>query len=83
MSNFAFQKVLPMKYRCRSRETAIKIARKWGYEKNGIDEKSKNYSAENNFSMERKRYQLSSFSAMMKMLAKISAIHRLVYKDTL
>jgi ornithine--oxo-acid transaminase len=47
---FAFQKVLPMNTGAEAVETAIKIARKWGYEKNGIDEnQAKIIVAENNF----------------------------------
>ncbi|MFT6894777.1 MAG: ornithine--oxo-acid transaminase, partial [Algoriphagus sp.] len=47
---FAFEKVLPMNTGAEAVETAIKIARKWGYEKNGIDEnQAKIIVAENNF----------------------------------
>jgi ornithine--oxo-acid transaminase len=47
---FGFEKVLPMNTGAEAVETAIKIARKWGYEKNGIDEnQAKIIVAENNF----------------------------------
>jgi len=47
---FAFEKVLPMNTGAEAVETAIKIARKWGYEKNGIDEnQAKIIVAKNNF----------------------------------
>lgn len=47
---FGFGKVLPMNTGAEAVETAIKIARKWGYEKNGIDEdQAKIIVAENNF----------------------------------
>lgn len=47
---FGFDKVLPMNTGAEAVETAIKIARKWGYEKNGIDEnQAKIIVAENNF----------------------------------
>jgi ornithine--oxo-acid transaminase len=47
---FSFEKVLPMNTGAEAVETAIKIARKWGYEKNGIDEnQAKIIVAENNF----------------------------------
>ena len=35
---FGFQKMLPMNTGAEGVETAIKMARKWGYEKKGIDE---------------------------------------------
>ena len=37
-SYFGFDKVLPMNTGAEAVETAIKLARKWGYEKRGIDE---------------------------------------------
>ena len=37
-SLFGFQKVLPMNTGAEAVETAIKICRKWGYERKGIDE---------------------------------------------
>lgn len=37
-SLFGFQKVLPMNTSAEAVETAIKICRKWGYERKGIDE---------------------------------------------
>ena len=47
---FGFEKVLPMNTGAEGVETALKIARKWGYEKKGVDE---NHAvivvAENNF----------------------------------
>lgn len=47
---FGFEKVLPMNTGAEAVETAIKIARKWGYEKNGIPEnEAKIIVAENNF----------------------------------
>ncbi len=47
---FGFDKVLPMNTGAEAVETAIKIARKWGYEKNGIPEnQAKIIVAENNF----------------------------------
>ncbi|WP_296704441.1 ornithine--oxo-acid transaminase [Algoriphagus sp.] len=47
---FGFEKVLPMNTGAEGVETAIKIARKWGYEKKGVDEnKAKIIVAENNF----------------------------------
>ncbi|MFC3880185.1 ornithine--oxo-acid transaminase [Algoriphagus namhaensis] len=47
---FGFDKVLPMNTGAEGVETAIKIARKWGYEKKGIPEnKAKIIVAENNF----------------------------------
>ncbi|MDG1276854.1 MAG: ornithine--oxo-acid transaminase [Algoriphagus sp.] len=47
---FGFDKVLPMNTGAEGVETAIKIARKWGYEKNGIEEnQAKIIVAENNF----------------------------------
>jgi ornithine--oxo-acid transaminase len=47
---FGFDKVLPMNTGVEAVETAIKIARKWGYEKKGVDEnKAKIVVAENNF----------------------------------
>ena len=47
---FGFDKVLPMNTGAEAVETAIKIARKWGYEKKGIDEnQAKIIVAENNF----------------------------------
>jgi ornithine--oxo-acid transaminase len=47
---FGFEKVLPMNTGAEGVETAIKIARKWGYEKNGIEEnQAKIIVAENNF----------------------------------
>ncbi len=47
---FGFDKVLPMNTGAEGVETAIKIARKWGYEKKGIDEnKAKIIVADNNF----------------------------------
>jgi ornithine--oxo-acid transaminase len=47
---FGFEKVLPMNTGAEAVETAIKIARKWGYEKNGVDEnQAKIIVAENNF----------------------------------
>lgn len=47
---FGFDKVLPMNTGAEGVETAIKIARKWGYEKKGVDENmAKIIVAENNF----------------------------------
>lgn len=47
---FGFEKVLPMNTGAEAVETAIKIARKWGYERKGIEENSaKIIVAENNF----------------------------------
>ena len=47
---FGFDKVLPMNTGAEGVETAIKIARKWGYEKKGVDEnRAKIVVAENNF----------------------------------
>ncbi len=47
---FGFDKVLPMNTGAEGVETAIKIARKWGYEKKGIPEnEAKIIVAENNF----------------------------------
>jgi len=47
---FGFDKVLPMNTGAEAVETAIKIARKWGYEKKGVDEnQAKIIVAENNF----------------------------------
>lgn len=47
---FGFDKVLPMNTGAEGVETAIKIARKWGYEKKGVDEnQAKIIVAENNF----------------------------------
>ncbi|MHA7131038.1 ornithine--oxo-acid transaminase [Algoriphagus namhaensis] len=47
---FGFDKVLPMNTGAEGVETAIKIARKWGYEKKGIAEnEAKIIVAENNF----------------------------------
>lgn len=47
---FGFDKVLPMNTGVEAVETAIKIARKWGYEKKGIAEnEAKIIVAENNF----------------------------------
>lgn len=47
---FGFDKVLPMNTGAEGVETAIKIARKWAYEKKGIEEnKAKIIVAENNF----------------------------------
>jgi len=47
---FRFDKVLPMNTGAEGVETAIKIARKWAYEKKGIEEnKAKIIVAENNF----------------------------------
>ncbi len=47
---FGFEKVLPMNTGAEGVETAIKIARKWGYEVKGIKEnKAKIIVAENNF----------------------------------
>ncbi|MEA2042762.1 MAG: ornithine--oxo-acid transaminase [Bacteroidota bacterium] len=47
---FGYDKVLPMNTGAEADETAIKIARKWGYEKKGIpDNKAKIIVAENNF----------------------------------
>lgn len=47
---FGFEKVLPMNTGAEAVETAIKIARKWGYERNGIAEnQAKIIVAENNF----------------------------------
>ncbi|WPR74209.1 ornithine--oxo-acid transaminase [Algoriphagus sp. NG3] len=47
---FGFDKVLPMNTGAEGVETAIKIARKWGYEKKGVDEnRAKVVVAENNF----------------------------------
>ncbi|REG90519.1 ornithine--oxo-acid transaminase [Algoriphagus antarcticus] len=47
---FGFDKVLPMNTGAEGVETAIKIARKWGYEKKGVDEnRAKIVVVENNF----------------------------------
>ncbi|WP_144603878.1 ornithine--oxo-acid transaminase [Algoriphagus algorifonticola] len=47
---FGFDKVLPMNTGAEGVETAIKIARKWGYERKGVAEnKAKIIVAENNF----------------------------------
>ena len=47
---FGFEKVLPMNTGAEGVETAIKIARKWGYEKKGVAEgQAKIVVAENNF----------------------------------
>ncbi|TXE03639.1 ornithine--oxo-acid transaminase [Algoriphagus aquimarinus] len=47
---FGFDKVLPMNTGAEGVETAIKIARKWGYERKGVDEnRAKILVAENNF----------------------------------
>ncbi|MDF2157615.1 ornithine--oxo-acid transaminase [Algoriphagus sp. CAU 1675] len=47
---FGFDKVLPMNTGAEGVETAIKIARKWGYEKKGVEEnRAKIIVAENNF----------------------------------
>jgi len=47
---FGFDKVLPMNTGAEGVETAIKIARKWGYERKGVDENdAKIIVAENNF----------------------------------
>lgn len=47
---FGFDKVLPMNTGAEAVETAIKIARKWGYEKKGVGEnQAKIIVAENNF----------------------------------
>ncbi|MDN3686833.1 ornithine--oxo-acid transaminase [Cyclobacterium jeungdonense] len=47
---FGFDKVLPMNTGVEAVETAIKIARKWGYEKKGVPEQqAKIIVAENNF----------------------------------
>lgn len=47
---FGFDKVLPMNTGAEAVETAIKIARKWGYEKKGVPEnEAKIVVAENNF----------------------------------
>ncbi|MEN2283620.1 ornithine--oxo-acid transaminase [Algoriphagus sp. SE2] len=47
---FGFDKVLPMNTGAEGVETAIKIARKWGYEKKGVEENmAKIIVAENNF----------------------------------
>jgi ornithine--oxo-acid transaminase len=47
---FGFEKVLPMNTGAEGVETAIKIARKWGYEKKGVKEgQAKIIVAENNF----------------------------------
>ena len=47
---FGFEKVLPMNTGAEAVETAIKIARKWGYEKKGIpSNKAKIIVCENNF----------------------------------
>ncbi len=47
---FGFDKVLPMNTGAEGVETAIKIARKWGYEKKGVEEnEAKIIVAENNF----------------------------------
>lgn len=47
---FGFEKVLPMNTGAEGVETAIKIARKWGYERKGVDEnRAKIIVAENNF----------------------------------
>jgi len=47
---FGFEKVLPMNTGAEGVETALKIARKWGYEKKGVSEgQAKIIVAENNF----------------------------------
>lgn len=47
---FGFDMVLPMNTGAEAVETAIKLARKWGYEKKGIEEgKAKILSVEGNF----------------------------------
>ncbi|WP_339757862.1 ornithine--oxo-acid transaminase [Algoriphagus aquimarinus] len=47
---FGFDKVLPMNTGAEGVETAIKVARKWGYERKGVDEnRAKIIVAENNF----------------------------------
>lgn len=47
---FGFEKVLPMNTGAEGVETALKIARKWGYERKGVAEnKAKIIVAENNF----------------------------------
>jgi ornithine--oxo-acid transaminase len=47
---FGFEKVLPMNTGAEGVETALKIARKWGYEKKGVDEnQAVIVVAENNF----------------------------------
>ena len=47
---FDFDKILPMNSGAEAVETAIKIARKWGYERKGVAEnKAKIIVAENNF----------------------------------
>jgi ornithine--oxo-acid transaminase len=49
-SYFGFDKVLPMNTGAEAVETAIKLARKWGYEKKGIpDNKAKIIVCQNNF----------------------------------
>ena len=49
-SLFGFQKVLPMNTGAEAVETAIKICRKWGYERKGIDEnQAQIIVCENNF----------------------------------
>ncbi len=49
-SFFGFEKVLPMNTGAEAVETAIKLARKWGYEKKGIpDNKAKIIVCQNNF----------------------------------
>ncbi len=49
-SYFGFEKVLPMNTGAAAVETAIKLARKWGYEKKGIpDNKAKIIVCQNNF----------------------------------
>ena len=46
---FGFDKVLPMNSGAEAVETAIKISRKWGYEKKGIKSEAKIVVCENNF----------------------------------
>ncbi len=47
---FGFDKILPMNTGAEAVETAIKLARKWGYEKKGVDEnEAKIVVCENNF----------------------------------
>ena len=47
---FGFDKILPMNTGAEAVETAIKLARKWGYEKKGVDEnEAKIIVCENNF----------------------------------
>ncbi|MEZ2414014.1 ornithine--oxo-acid transaminase [Muriicola sp. E247] len=49
-SYFGFEKVLPMNTGAEAVETAIKLARKWGYEKKGIpDNKARIIVCQNNF----------------------------------